>query len=186
MAPFKDRKIQCVLLIYGILVIAFHLFWLQLGEGDDSYYQACLAEDGILTILLERWNDWSSRSIIEGLLLLVVQLPSGVWVVLDILVSMLIAVLVVRFLFHREAEHSVSASLAVFLLLLLLPYPFRELSSAGWITTTINYWWSLAALLIAFLPFTFPEKAGEENGLMGRLYRRLCFPSTMSRSACWF
>ena len=159
MAPFKDRKIQGVLLIYGILVIAFHLFWLQLGEGDDSYYQACLAEDGILTILLDRWNDWSSRSIIEGLLLLVVQLPSGVWVVLDILVSMLIAVLVVRFLFYREAEHSVSAPLAVFLLLLLLSYDFRELSSAGWITTTINYWWSLAALLIAFLPFTFPEKS---------------------------
>ena len=163
MVPFKDKKIQCVLLIYGILVIAFHIFWLQLGEGDDSYYQACLAKDSILTILLDRWNDWSSRSIIEGLLLLVVQLPAGVWIALDILVSMLIAVLAVWFLFYRESDNTISIPLAVFLLFLLLSYDFRELSSAGWITTTINYWWSLAALLLAFVPFTFPEKSRERK-----------------------
>lgn len=159
MAPFKDKKIQCVLFIYGILVIAFHLFWLQLGEGDDSYYRACLEDAGVLEILLDRWNDWSSRSIIEGLLLLVVQLPSAAWIALDILVSMLIAVLAVWYVFCRETDDSVSFPAAAALLLLLLSYDFRELSSAGWITTTVNYWWSLAALLLAFLPLSLPEKS---------------------------
>lgn len=155
MAAFKDKKIQWILLLYGILVIAFHLFWLTLGEGDDSYYQACLAKNTIFEILRERWMEWSSRGIIEAVLLLVVQQSSWVWLLLDILVSLLIAVLAVWFLFYRETTIPVFP--AVLLLFLLLSYDFRELSSAGWITTTINYWWPLAALLLTFLPLTITD-----------------------------
>lgn len=157
MAPFKDKKIQAVLLIYGVFVIAFHLFWLQLGEGDDSYYRTLLEDATIWEILLDRWNNWSSRCVIEGFLLLVAGMPSGVWMVLDILVSMLIGALVVWFLFYKENKVVVTIPFAGILLLLFLSYDFRELSSAGWITTTINYWWSLAALLLAFLPLTLSE-----------------------------
>lgn len=158
MALFRDKKIQRVLLIYGILVIAFHLFFLKLGKGDDSYYQACLMESSFFEILWERWNEWSSRGIIEAVLLLVVQQGPWVWMALDILASMLIAALAVWFLFYRERE--VPAAPVVLLLVLLLSYDFRELSSAGWMTTTVNYWWSLAALLLAFFPLTLGEVRG--------------------------
>ena len=34
-------------------------------------------------------------------------------------------------------------------------YDFREMDSAGYMTTTIFYWWVLAAAMIAFLPIYF-------------------------------
>lgn len=154
MERLKDKRIGCLLLIYGIIVIIFHVFFLQLGDGDDPYYMACLNDTTFWGILWERWNDWSSRVVIEALLILVVQQPAILWVVLDILISLLIGALTVRFVFEKKED--IQTPLVVLLLFLLLSYDFREMSSAGWMTTTINYWWSLAALLLVFLPLA-PE-----------------------------
>lgn len=150
MERLKDKRIVCLLLVYAVFVIGFHVFFLKLGDGDDPYYMACLNDTTFWGILWERWNDWSSRIVIEALLILVVQQNAALWMVLDILISVLIAALTVRFVFEKKEE--IQMSLVVLLLLLLLSYDFREMSSAGWMTTTINYWWSLAALLVLFLP----------------------------------
>lgn len=160
----KSRKIGCFLAGYGLLAVLFHVFWLKLGGGDDYYFMTCLNDIGYWSFLEKRWNGWSSRIVIEGVLIWVLQQPVTVWRILDILVSILVAVLMLGFIFYKKKQNE--ALLAAWMFLLLISYDFRELSSAGWMTTTINYWWALAAAMLAFLPLRF-------SGLKGRPCKRI-------------
>ena len=152
----KDKRTWILLGFYGVLAILFHMFWLKLGGGDDYYFMTCLEDTDFGAFMVKRWYGWSSRLVIEGVLVLVLQQPIWVWKVLDILVSVLIAWLLCGF-FCRSygkcgSESGIPLTSLILFLCLLLSYDFTEMDSAGYMTTTINYWWPLAALLVAALP----------------------------------
>ena len=152
----KDKRTWILLGFYGVLAILFHMFWLKLGGGDDYYFMTCLEDTGFGAFMVKRWYGWSSRLAIEGVLVLVLQQPIWVWKVLDILVSLLIAGLLCGF-FCRSygkcgSESGIPHTSLLLFLCFLLSYDFTEMDSAGYMTTTINYWWPLAALLVAALP----------------------------------
>lgn len=170
MSWMKDKRIWLLLGFYGVLAILFHMFWLKLGGGDDYYFMTCLDDTSFGAFMVKRWYGWSSRLVIEVVLVLVLQQPILVWKVLDILVSVLIAWLLCGFFCRSYGQYGGEsgatadknalpgmqaaiplASLILFLCL-LLSYDFREMDSAGYMTTTINYWWPLAAFLVAALP----------------------------------
>ena len=98
----KDKRIWILLGFYGVLAILFHMCWLKLGGGDDYYFMTCLDDTSFGAFMVKRWYGWSSRLVIEGVLVLVLQQPILVWKVLDILVSVLIAV--VRIFLQRLWE----------------------------------------------------------------------------------
>ena len=166
----KDKRIWILLGFYGVLAILFHMCWLKLGGGDDYYFMTCLDDTSFGAFMVKRWYGWSSRLVIEGVLVLVLQQPILVWKVLDILVSVLIAWLLCGFFCSGYGKHGSGSSIQtdkntlsgtrtvvpltslILFLCLLLSYDFREMDSAGYMTTTINYWWPLAALMVAALP----------------------------------
>ena len=166
----KDKRTWILLGFYGVLAILFHMFWLKLGGGDDYYFMTCLDDTSFGAFMVKRWYGWSSRLVIEGVLVLVLQQPIWVWKVLDILVSVLIAWLLCGFFCSGYGKHGSGSSIQtdkntlsgtrtavpltslILFLCLLLSYDFTEMDSAGYMTTTINYWWPLAALLVAALP----------------------------------
>lgn len=166
----KDKRIWILLGFYGVLAILFHMCWLKLGGGDDYYFMTCLDDTSFGAFMVKRWYGWSSRLVIEGVLVLVLQQPILVWKVLDILVSVLIAWLLCGFFCSGYGKHGSGSSIQtdkntlsgtrtvvpltslILFLCLLLSYDFREMDSAGYMTTTINYWWPLAALMVAVLP----------------------------------
>lgn len=170
MSWMKDKRIWTLLGFYGVLTILFHMFWLKLGGGDDYYFMTCLDDASFCAFMLKRWYGWSSRLVIEGVLVLILQQPILVWKVLDILVSVLIAWLLCGFFCRSYGKYGSESSATsdktalpemqaaipftslILFLCLLLSYDFREMDSAGYMTTTINYWWPLAALLAAALP----------------------------------
>lgn len=158
MGDRKSNRLWFFFLVYGILALLFHAFWLKLGGGDDYYFMTCLDDTDFFRFLAERWNKWSSRILIEGVLVLVLQCPILIWRILDILVSVLIAILSSVFIFHRKEETTVPS--VILLLCFFVSYDFRELSSAGWMTTTINYWWTLGAALVASLPLCLTDVRG--------------------------
>ncbi len=161
MLDLKNKKVWAFILGYGILALLFHVFFLKLGGGDDYYFMTCLKDTGFPEFLAGRWKKWSSRIVIEGVLVLVLQCPIYVWRVLDILVSALIAALCAAFVFRRKEA---TAGTVLLLFGFLLSYDFREMSSAGFMTTTINYWWALAAAMLAALPLCWGTDAtGKEK-----------------------
>ncbi len=164
MGDLKSKKLWLFFLIYGILALLFHFFWLKLGGGDDYYFMTCLKDTNFFAFLTGRWNKWSSRILIEGLLVLVLQCPIFIWRILDILISVLIAILSSVFIFHKREEAALSS--VVLLLCFFVSYDFREMSSAGWMTTTINYWWTLAAALVAALPLYLTDVKGIDRKIL--------------------
>ena len=107
----KDKRTWILLGFYGVLAILFHMFWLKLGGGDDYYFMTCLDDANFGAFMVKRWYGWSSRLVIEGVLVLVLQQPIWVWKVLDILVSVLIAWLLCGFFCSGYGKHGSGSSI---------------------------------------------------------------------------
>ena len=73
----KDKRTWILLGFYGVLAILFHMFWLKLGGGDDYYFMTCLDDTSFGAFMVKRWYGWSSRLVIEGVLVLVLQQLDG-------------------------------------------------------------------------------------------------------------
>ena len=151
MFRLKDKKIWIMIFVYGLLSILFHLFFMKVGGGDDGYFTTCLDNKTLSEFLVKRWNSWSSRLVIETVVVLILKQSLWLWKILDILCSVLVAYLLFGILFHKKE----AGKAALFCGLLFILYDFREMDSAGYMTTTIFYWWVLAAAMIAFLPVYF-------------------------------
>lgn len=151
MFEIKDKKIWYLIFAYGLLALIFHFCFLEVGGGDDLYFMTCLDDKTLGEFLFKRWNKWSSRLCIETVVVFVLKQAVWVWKVIDALISVLLAYLLFGVLYHKK-ENSKAPLLCALLLVL---YDFREMSSAGYMTTTIFYWWVLAAGILAFLPVYF-------------------------------
>lgn len=158
MFEIKDKKIWYLIFIYGLVTLIFHFAFLEVGGGDDIYFMTCLENKTLGEFLVKRWNKWSSRLVIETVVVLVLKQAVWVWKTIDVLVSILLAYLLFGILYHKKETSK--APLLCGLLFIL--YDFREMSSAGYMTTTIFYWWVLAAGMLAFLPIYFDYR-GEQG-----------------------
>ncbi len=119
--------------------------------SDDVWFLHALGgserlADGWLAFLAERYTGWSSRLVIEAVLVLLVHFPMA-WRLLDTAVTVVIGLCLSR-LCNPEKRQAVDWAIvgSVFLL------PLSTLSSAGWIASTLNYLWPLAGALVALLP----------------------------------
>lgn len=151
MFKIKERKIWILIAVYGILSVIFHMFFMEMGLGDDNYFANCLNDMTLVEYWVKRWNTWSSRLVIETVLVGVMKQPIWIWKCFDILFSVLLAYCFFGMQFYKKKAGNL-AYIAFFFLLL---YDFREMDSAGYVTTTIFYWWGLAAAMLAFLPLYF-------------------------------
>ena len=80
---------------------------------------------------------WSSRVVIEAVMLPLTAVSPWVWRILDVLMLLLL-VWITADLFGTEKK--LQAQILFFAMLWTVP--FFSLSSAGWITTTVNYLWT--------------------------------------------
>ena len=150
----KDKKIWFTIFFYGLCSLVFHLFFMEMGTGDDPYYTTILKEITMGEFMHKRWTKWSSRLLIEFVCAILVPLPTWIWIGLDVLASMLIAYVLFGMMFYKKAD----TRAVVFAGILLFLYDFRDMNTAGWITTTIFYWWAFAASLVAFVPIYMDYK----------------------------
>lgn len=126
-----------------IVMMVIHMKY-NLG-GDDVYFGAqALTPD----FFIERYMTRSSRMLTEGILVAVLHMPAMVWRVLDVAVVCSICY-TITYLFVPKI-YKIFGSWCIFVLFLL--YPFKDLSSAGWGATTINYLWPMLFSLLACVP----------------------------------
>lgn len=141
----KKGKVQEYLpfLCVGIIAVLWHAV-LSVSVGDDMvYFKTLLDGRSILEILAHRYETWSSRLGIELVLIPLVHAPM-LWRILDVLVFASIPILLDKLL---EADRDLRWWIAGFTLL----YPFTDMMSAGWISTTTNYLWPLWCILFLAL-----------------------------------
>ena len=118
--------------------------------GDDvSYFQNVLAgsQDYIgdtIRFSFERYNTWSSRTIIEIFVIYLAHLPHIVWRIADTMMWMLLYSSMINLLDIKTEKMRWS------LTILLLLFPFKYTGTAGWICTSLNYTWPTALGLYFF------------------------------------
>lgn len=76
-----------MIFLYGLCSIIFHAFFVNVGGGDDNYFMTCLNNRTLGEFYVKRWNTWSSRLVIETVVVMVLKQPLWLWKVLDFFVS---------------------------------------------------------------------------------------------------
>lgn len=155
-------KHKTFLFYVALATIIFCLhFLLKLHTKDDIYFASFkLSELG--NYIKFRYSAWTSRIIIEIVLVFLLKLPDFVWCLLDTLIIMLI-IHSISYLFTKNGfkENLIVA-------LVVLCFPFSTMGGAGWYATTLNYLLPLALGLYAFIPI--------KNALNGKKEKWFKYP----------
>lgn len=130
------KKIFWIIIV--ITIFALHFFCRE-HLGDDIFFSAALDDRCLGDFLNLRYRTWTSRIVIETILVYVAKWNPLIWRIGNALI-MIILICAVSKAFGQgeETENKIIFSC-------LLPFiPIASLKSAGWITTTVNYLWILA------------------------------------------
>lgn len=141
----SEKRLHYVsLLVYILSLFIVHLF-INPCE-DDLTFNHALTDISFSDFKKKRYNNWSSRLIIESVLINCYKLKFYVWRVLDIAAWVLIAEGLVDICLQKQKKY------AGFVYAVLLFFTdFSSLCSAGWGATTVNYFWPLAAAMPCFV-----------------------------------
>lgn len=132
----KDKiKEYFPFLITALVAVVWHVT-LTVAVGDDLvYFKTLLDGRSIWEILAHRYQTWSSRLALEFVLIPIVH-HTFLWRVLDVVIYASIPVMLCKLI---DAKGTLRWYVTAFVLL----YPFSDMMSAGWISTTTNYLWPL-------------------------------------------
>lgn len=129
-------------LIWCIFVIIGNLMLQQ--TNDDKIFSALSYSFSEFT--LARAQQWSSRTIVEIFIyLFIIKFPMYVFKIVNIGIALIFPFLTA----HVSGGYGNGKKTLFPVLCLLLMYPIRDLGTAGWQTTIINYVWPLAAAFVS-------------------------------------
>lgn len=149
----KDYCKRLIHWIYFPLVILFVLmlvmhFLMNFSNDDINFFSSILDRMSWGEFLKWRYWSWTSRVVIEGVLV-VLSRHLYLWRVLDSLIMVLLVYSLNRLLFLKATSKNL-----VLCSLITLLYPFWNMKEAGFCATTLNYLWVLAFLLFVLIPFS--------------------------------
>jgi len=133
---YRSNYFPFIILTIGMLAI--HML-LPMQSGDDNVYSNVLKDSSLSDFLIWRYFNWSSRLIIEAILVLLLQLPLFIWRLLDTGIIVLLGFAISKIIGsenNRQNNWLIS--------ILLFAYPLIDMNTAGWVATTTNYLWVLA------------------------------------------
>lgn len=148
LSKLKNARVQCALVLLALLAVQLlmHMNVDNLLLDDWAFYAVLEAGESVPAWLMNRWETWSSRLLIEGVLCVITH---SIWAfrVLDSLIMVLLAWGLCRLANSEERPGMLALSS-----LLVTSIPFAVLRSTGWMATSLNYYWPLAATAIALIP----------------------------------
>ena len=132
-------------ILFFALMLIMHLV---MGvNGDDIKYAKVLSNQALADYINYRYHNWSSRLVIESVLVVLVRQNMIIWEILDCVLYTFAAYYTIKIFNHKDSKH-----IAFLGVLLFLMYPFHEMASAGWIATTLNYLWCFSFAMISSIP----------------------------------
>lgn len=132
-------------IILFLLSLILHLLT-NMYASDDRTVRA-IEYGPFFQFMARRYISWSTRIFVDAIFLTLLKLPPILWRVLDTAVFTAFAWAV-----SHLVSDGRSARVNRLVMLFFLLYPFTDMVSAGWITTTCVYLWSCAAIAFALLP----------------------------------
>ena len=140
-----SKKLMYYIVVFFIILLIHQLFHFM--NDDITYFSKVLNEYTIQSFVNERYNTWTSRIIIEVVLINITR-NIYVWRILNSLVITLLIYTINKIFYNSNQKKYIYISSLIFFL-----YPYYQMSEAGFAATTLNYLWPLTFLLYAFIPF---------------------------------
>lgn len=130
-AFIQMHKESLCLMFVAAVALLYHLL-IAINFGDDVVYYRVMLDEATLSDLMKMtWEGWSSRILIEIASFFGAN-HIFIWKILDTAVFVLIGWALGRLTGEK-----------IFCYAFLLMYPFHQMAEAGWIATTLNYFWPL-------------------------------------------
>ncbi|MGG7153635.1 hypothetical protein ACQPUR_23735, partial [Clostridium neonatale] len=114
--------------------------------NDDVFFINQYSQKGFVQYFQERYNTWTTRLIIEFVMMGLLNISFMLWRILDSLMIGLLG-LVLSKLLNMEKSRTYNWIIVLFILI----YNWIDMSSAGWVATTLNYNWPLTLGLISLI-----------------------------------
>jgi hypothetical protein len=115
--------------------------------SDDILYAISNPlQDGIAAMVIDIYHNWSARIFISPVMVALILSPIWLWRILDLAVWLILAVSISK-LFAKDDN----ADTNWFIVALMMLYPYWHMATAGWIATTTNFTWPLAAGMFILL-----------------------------------
>lgn len=148
MKRMKDARVRCafVLLFLLLVQLVMHMNCDNLLLDDWVFEDVLTRGESVPAFLKTRWETWSSRLLIEGMLCAVTH-SIWAWRVLDSLAMVLLAWALCRLAGCAQRPGMLALSAC-----LVTAIPFAVLRSTGWMATSVNYYWPLACAAGALIP----------------------------------
>ncbi|WP_462316116.1 DUF6056 family protein [Methanobrevibacter sp.] len=140
---------------FFLLMVALHLIMGFLG--DDEGYSKLLSDYPLTRLIVDRYNEWSSRVIIDALTIILSR-EFIIWKILDTILYTLGVYLLIKFI-NKDNNRNIT----LFGVLLFLMYPLFDMAGAGWVSTTLNYSWCFAFAMISFIPLVNELRGKKTN-----------------------
>ena len=148
----KEKFLDALPYIFVFIILC--LIHIPLNfSGDDSWFAEQLNKFSYIGYVINRYNTWSSRLIIETLLITLTRSNIIVWRILNILIFMLGLIISLYFINEKKYKFIKITGCLLFLL-----YPLLDMSSAGWVSTTLNYLWCFSSVILSFIPIVKFER----------------------------
>lgn len=135
------------LFFIGILIFHTNIMSLNITFGDFNGFYNLSKQYTFFQFLKYRYQNWSSRVIIEAVLYFIVQLPPDLFLIFDIILLMLILVVLIKLL-----NSSNNLSVNFFIVSALFFFDMSSMNTAGWVATILNYMFPLLFLLLSLFP----------------------------------
>lgn len=158
----KIKKIETAKIIKYIPIILLitysFIIHLKISAtwGDDLFFAN--QKGNLIEILTNRYYNWTSRILIETVLISILAHASFLWKIIDALMLLLIS-----YSLNKVFNQKKSSFINMMIVLLLIIYPYSQMNSAGWGATTINYLWPLALALFALIPIMNEVRKNDYN-----------------------
>lgn len=121
-----------------VLLFAVHMV-LPADVGDDAWFYNIGTQMKLADFIAMRYEVWTSRLLIEAVMMTLLQLPHIVWAVTDSLMAVLLIHCLIELIPDDKNSFTILIPICLFVI-----YPVYYFRSAGWYATTLNYLWPMA------------------------------------------
>lgn len=121
--------------------------------GDDVFFSEALSDVTMWEYLSHRYLNWTSRVVSEFILVSVIQVPA-LWRIINFLMFATFPVIFAKIFGDSEMMRWCGAGA-------ILIFPFHDMGTAGWITTTITHFWPLWGIF--FVGLLVKKMAAKEH-----------------------
>ena len=140
------KIIRNIPLILTIIYAGLVSFTVSPYTYDGVYFAAL--KGNIISIVINRYFTWTSRVIIESVMLFVLKNLNGIlWNIINALIIILLYYSLNK-IFNKKKDLYIKYIISILIML----YSYNDMNTAGWSATTINYLWPLSLGIFSFIP----------------------------------